>query len=87
MTNHEVMTSREIAELTGKAHKNVLGDIRAMLEQLGVAAAEFSATARVAGPNNSLRTIEIFQLPKRETLILVSGYSVVMRAGFSKTNA
>lgn len=37
------MTSREIAELTGKEHKNVLADIRTMLGDLGLASAEFSA--------------------------------------------
>lgn len=76
----KTMTSREIAELTGKEHKNVLADIRRVLEELGLAAADFSATAQVAGPNGSTRQIEVYNLPKRETLILVSGYSVVMRA-------
>lgn len=74
------MSSREIAELTGKQHKHVLADIRQMLSGLGKAAAEFSAAAQVKGPNNSIRAIEVFNLPKRETLILVSGYSVTLRA-------
>lgn len=74
------MSSIEIAKLTGKEHKNVLADIRKMLEEIGLAAAEFSATASIAGPNNSKRDIEIFNLPKRECLILVSGYSVTLRA-------
>lgn len=74
------MSSREIAELTGKDHKNVLADARKMLEDLGQAAADFSATAQIAGPNNSTRSVKVLNLPKRETLILVSGYSVQMRA-------
>ena len=74
------MTSREIAELTGKEHKNVLADVRKMLADLGRAEADFSALAQIGGPNGSTRQIEVFILPKRETLILVSGYSIQMRA-------
>lgn len=33
-TNKELMTSLEISEITGKEHKNVMRDIRNMLEQL-----------------------------------------------------
>lgn len=71
-----VMTSREIADLTGKEHKNVLADIRAMLEGLGQTSAEFSADL----PDAYGRLQSAFLLPKRETLILVSGYSVAVRA-------
>ena len=74
------MSSREIADLTGKDHKNVLADIRKMLESLEKAAADFSAVVFIEGQNNSKRQIEVFNLPKRETLILVSGYSVELRA-------
>lgn len=70
------MTSREIAELTGKEHKNVLADIRGMLDGLGQASADFSADL----PDGLGRLQPAFRLPKRETLILVSGYSVAMRA-------
>jgi phage anti-repressor protein/phage regulator Rha-like protein len=75
-----MITNREIAELTGKDHKNVLADARKMLEELGQAAADFSATAQIAGPNNSTRSVNVLNLPKRETLILISGYNVQMRA-------
>ena len=70
------MTSREIAELTGKQHKDVLYDIRKMLADLGLTSADFSADL----PDSYGRMQPGFQLPKRETLILVSGYSIPMRA-------
>lgn len=70
------MTSREIAELTGKEHKNVLADIRKMFEELGLTSADFSADL----PDAYGRLQPAFRLPKRECLILVSGYSVQMRA-------
>ena len=36
------MSSREIAELTGKRHDNVMVDIRKMLDELGNLAPQFS---------------------------------------------
>lgn len=119
-TGTKTMTSREIAELTGKEHKNVLADARKMLQELypkrsAVIAADLQAgeteyhrhtrtqykflSDRTIGAfidtNQDLRTPESFEvtepdsygrpqpviaLPKRECLILVSGYSVTMRA-------
>lgn len=70
------MTSREIAELTGKQHKHVLEDVRKMLEDLDLSSADFSAQYK----DSTGRTLPCFNLPKRETLILVSGYSIPMRA-------
>ena len=70
------MTSREIAELTGKRHDNVMADIRKMLDELGLDATDFSGTYRTDRGNE----YECFNLPKRETSILVSGYSTPMRA-------
>ena len=70
------MSSREIAELTGKDHKNVLADIREILDTLLINCADFSAQYKDA----SGKMNPMFVLPKRETLILVSGYSVAMRA-------
>ena len=70
------MTSREIAELTGKQHKDVLYDIRKMLADLGLTSADFSADL----PDSYGRMQPGFQLPHRECMILVSGYSIPMRA-------
>jgi Rha family phage regulatory protein len=73
------MSSREIADLTSKEHRNVMRDIRAMLVDLhgegGVLKFEQTHTNQQNG-----QSYPVFMLPKRETLILVSGYSVAMRA-------
>ena len=70
------MSSREIAELTGKLHGHVTRDIRNMLEKLGFNQSKFGSVYRNAKGEQR----ECFNLPKRETLILVSGYSVELRA-------
>lgn len=75
-TTAKTMSSKEIAELTGKEHKNVMADIRNMLEQLGHSTADFSAVYK----DQQLISRPCFDLPKRETLILVSGYNIQMRA-------
>ena len=70
------MSSLEIAELTGKRHDNVMRDIQGMLGELG---GVLSFEDTYTNPQNG-QSYPIFNLPKREALILVSGYSVVMRA-------
>lgn len=70
------MSSHEIAVLTGKQHKNIMVDIRNMLKSLELNSAEFSAEYK----DSTGRTLPCFNLPKRETLILVSGYNIQMRA-------
>ena len=72
----KTMSSLEIAELTGKQHKHVLTDIRNMLNSLNIDSAGFTAQYK----DSIGRSLVMFNLPKRETLILVSGYSVAMRA-------
>ena len=78
--NVKSMSSLEIAELTGKEHRNVMSDIRKMLEELKIDAAKFSATYKT-GRNN---TYECFNLPKDETITLISGYSAVLRMAIIK---
>ena len=70
------MSSLEIAERTGKEHRHVLRDVRVMLEGLGITEPKFGSSYRDA----TGRSLPCFNLPKRECLILVSGYSVTMRA-------
>jgi len=69
------MTSRDIAAYTGKDHRNVLVDIRSMLNQLELDSADFSAQYK----DSTGRTLPAFNLPKDLTITLVSGYSVPMR--------
>lgn len=77
------MSSREIADLTGKEHRNVMRDIRALLEELHGADRVLSFEQTVTRPNPSGGTpipSTVFQLPKRECLILTAGYSTALRA-------
>ena len=75
-SNVLTMSSLEIADLTGKQHKHVLTDIRNMLNSLNIESAVFTADYK----DSKGRMYPCYNLPKRETLILVSGYSVTMRA-------
>jgi phage regulator Rha-like protein len=79
-TSTLTMSSREIAEHTGKHHHHVLADIRTMLEQLEIAATEFRLGYLDA--NGQERTM--FNLPKDLTITLVSGYSAPMRFAIVK---
>lgn len=79
-SNHQVMilgptmSSREIAELTGKQHDNVRRDILNLASDLSLSFEEKLEAS------NGGRPSKVFLLPKRETLILVSGYNIQMRA-------
>ena len=73
------MSSREIAELTGKEHRNVVRDARKMLAELHGEGGVLNFEHTYTNPQNGQEYPE-FQLPKRECLILVSGYSVELRA-------
>jgi len=69
------MSSREIAELCEKEHKDVMRDIRNMLEQLGETSAQFCANL----PDTYGRRQPVFNLPKDLTYTLVAGYNVKLR--------
>jgi hypothetical protein len=70
------MDSREIATLSGKDHKNVCRDIRAMLEEMNIDGLKFESV--YVGGNGEER--KCYLLPKRECLILATGYHVQLRA-------
>lgn len=70
------MSSVEIAELTGKRHDHVMRDIKVMLDELQTPAPTFGGS--YVGANR--KQLPCFNLPRRECLILVSGYSVELRA-------
>lgn len=74
------MSSREIAELTGKQHTHVLRDIRKMFEELGLTESNFGSS--YIDPTG--RALPCFNLPKDLTITLVSGYSVQMRYAITK---
>ncbi|WP_208439741.1 phage regulatory protein/antirepressor Ant [Bartonella grahamii] len=85
----QTMSSREIAELCGKQHKHVIRDIKQMLEELN--APKFGVV-NFSEPKFGLakflsnyideqgKSRPCYNLPKRECLILVSGYSTALRA-------
>lgn len=70
------MSSLEIAGLTGKSHAHVLRDADKMLRDLGIDQSKFGSVY-LDGKGEERRCLN---LPQRECLVLVSGYSVQMRA-------
>ncbi|SEQ73760.1 phage antirepressor KilAC domain-containing protein [Basfia succiniciproducens] len=73
--NTLTMSSREIAELCEKQHKNVLADIDKMLNELEIHSAEFSAQYK----DSTGRTLRCYNLPKDLTITLIAGYNVKLR--------
>jgi hypothetical protein len=69
------MSSREIAKLTGKAHKHVLADIRSMLKDLEIDWADCSAQYQ----DSTGRSLPCFELNRELTDTLLTGYSAKMR--------
>ncbi|CRM61739.1 putative phage-encoded protein [Pseudomonas sp. 35 E 8] len=70
------MSSREIADLTGKQHKNVLRDVNVMLEVLEKAGSDLSQAVRYTDERG--RTSEV-RLDRVLTETLLTGYSIPLR--------
>lgn len=75
-SNTVTMSSREIAELTGKQHKNVLRDVNVMLESLEKAGSDLSQAVRFMDERG--RTSEV-RLDRVLTETLLTGYSIPLR--------
>ena len=69
------MSSLEIAEVTGKEHKNVMRDIQTLLSQ-GVDKLNFE---RISYNDSMNRVRDAYQLTYKGVLILASGYNPVLR--------
>jgi phage regulator Rha-like protein len=76
----KTMSSREIAELTGKQHKDVMRDIRNMCEQMEIDSAQFCAQYK----DPTGRALPCFNLDRYHTEVLVTGYDVKRRAAVIK---
>ena len=73
------MTSKEIAELTGKRHDNVIRDVRKMLDEIYPDGGLLSFEDTYVNTQNG-ETYSMYRLDRKHTFILVSGYSVQLRA-------
>jgi len=71
----QTMTSKEIAELTGKNHADVLRDIRNLQDQVG----NESIFALVDYKDAKGEIRPMYALDKKQTLLLVSGYNALLR--------
>ncbi len=80
--NQHMMTSLEIAEVTGKNHKDVLKAIRKMEQAwVDVCGRKFALTSRtVVQPNGGTREVPCYQLTKTECLYIATKFNDEQRA-------
>lgn len=76
--NDVTMTTLEIAEQTGKEHKNVLRDAKAMLLEIYGEEGLLKFEQTYTHPQNK-QSYPCYRLPKKEILVLISGYSIKLR--------
>ena len=76
--NHnKTMSSREIAELTGKEHKHVMRDIENLVEQGAIDRSKFGP---ISYKDSYGRDQPAYELDFDATMTLVTGYNAVLRA-------
>ncbi|MBA1296587.1 DNA-binding protein [Pseudomonas lurida] len=75
-SNTVTMSTREIADLTGKQHKNVLRDVNVMLDALEKTGSDLSQAIRYTDERG--RTSEV-RLDRVLTETLLTGYSIPLR--------
>ncbi|HFJ4332458.1 TPA: Rha family transcriptional regulator [Serratia liquefaciens] len=75
LNNVVSMTTLEIAELTGKLHKNVIADSRNLFNIAGLE----SQLSEETYTDRTGRTLPLYRLTKKATFVLVSGYSAELR--------
>lgn len=79
----KTMSSREIAELTGKNHADVMRDIRNLQEQL--AESNFALWCKDSEYKAETgQSYKMYLLDKESTLTLISGYSAPLRMAIIK---
>lgn len=78
--SRHTMSSREIAELTGKRHDNVLADVRGMLAELKIDVLTFQG---IYLDSMNRQKIE-YLLDREHTDCLLTGYSAAMRMAVIK---
>lgn len=77
LLKNKTMSSLEIAKLTNKRHDNILRDIQSQLGKLPGGILRFEDTYQ---NQQNKQLYKKYELPYRETMILVSGYSVELRS-------
>jgi len=80
--SEQTMTSLEIAELTGKQHKNLMRDIRNMEPAWEkICGLKFELTSRtIVQPNGGTREVPCYQLTKTECLYIATKFNDEARA-------
>lgn len=75
------MSSREIAEVTGKRHADVLRDIKSLISQGAILESSFALMSyEVEIGNGAKRSLPMYSLDFQATMTLVTGYNAVLRS-------